>query len=229
MINEWDHAANTYSNLQESSVYSLFNKQFVKFFVGDLRGKELLDAGCGDGWYSNCFYQQNALVTGCDGSSGMIQIARAKYPALRFDLVDLQASLPYHSGQFEVVFCNLVLMDVKHIEKLASEISRILKPGGFFFFSIVHPCFYLGDWEIDEVGKKVKIIRDYIGQRSETNNFWGVTTHYHRPISYYFNLFSDNGLFVKRLEEPAIPADGSDDATSRIPLFLFAKLVKNNL
>lgn len=229
MINEWNHAANTYSNVQENSVYSLFNKEFVKSFAGDLSGKELLDAGCGDGWYSNYFYQQNAFVTGCDGSSGMIQIARAKYPAIRFDLVDLQTFLPYHNRQFDVVFCNLVLMDVKHIEKLASEISRILKPGGSFFFSIVHPCFYLGNWEIDEAGKKVKIISNYIGQRSETNNFWGITTHYHRPISYYFNLFFDSGLFVNRLEEPAIPVDDSDDATFRIPLFLFAKLTKSSL
>lgn len=223
-MSEWDKAAAVYSKTQMDSVYSLFNREFVKSFVCDPRGKRLLDAGCGDGYYAQHFHEQGASVIGCDGSSQMIRLARTQYPAVRFDMVDLQAELPYQDGQFDLIFCNQVLMDIEHVERFASEISRLLKSGGTFCFSIVHPCFFLGDWEFDQAGKKTaKRTSDYLAYRSEKQHFWGVTTHYHRPLSFYFNLFSARGLTLDEMREPAIPAD---DAASRIPLFLFARLTK---
>jgi ubiquinone/menaquinone biosynthesis C-methylase UbiE len=227
MINDWDNAAKIYSKVQENSAYSLFNKEFVKSFVKNLHKKELLDAGCGDGYYSNYFYQQEASVIGCDGSFEMIKIAKARYPKINFDVADLQAALPYRDKQFDIIFCNQVLMNLENIQKFITEVSRLLKSGGDFYFSIVHPCFFLGDWELDKNGKKLcKRINNYIDHSTEINDFWGTTSHYHRPISFYLNLLSENGLVLNKMYEPAISNDGIDDATSRIPLFLFAKMTK---
>jgi len=90
-ISEWDKAAAGYSISQEYSPYSLFNKEYVKsLFVHDLRGLKIPEAGCGDGYYTNYFYEQGADVKGCDGSSEMLKIAKVKHPKIKFDLIDLE-------------------------------------------------------------------------------------------------------------------------------------------
>ena len=227
-INEWDKAAAGYSKSQENSPYSLFNKKYVKsLFVHDLRGLRILDAGCGNGYYANFFHEQGADVTGCDGSSEMLKIAKEKYPKIRFDLLDLEEELPYSDEQFDIIFCNQVLMDLENISNTVASFSRLLKDGGYFYFSVVHPCFYLGDWETDDKGKKAyKKITNYLSHSSEKNNFWGTTTHYHRPVSYYLNLLNKNSLILETLLEPPIFISGDDDSTSRIPLFLFGIMKK---
>ncbi|WP_052418701.1 class I SAM-dependent methyltransferase [Methanolacinia paynteri] len=227
-ISEWNNAATGYSRSQENSPYSLFNKEYVKsFFVHDLHGFSILDAGCGDGYYANFFHKQGADVTGCDGSSEMLKIAKEKYPEIKYDLLDLEEELPYSDEQFDIIFCNQVLMDLKNLPDTIANFSRILKDAGHFYFSVVHPCFYLGDWETDDKGKKVyKKITNYLSHYSEKNNFWGTTTHYHRPVSDYLNILYKNNLVLERLMEPPIFTGGDDDSTLRIPLFLFGIMKK---
>ena len=142
-----------------------------------------MDAGCGNGEYTHLLTKNGISVTGCDGSKEMLNIAKSNYPNYQFDHVNLLENIPYRSNEFDIVFCNLVLMDIDPIDTLINEIYRVIKINGLFFFSIVHPAFYLADWEKDEEGivrsKKVKI---YITPCIEKQAIWGVTTHYHRPI-----------------------------------------------
>ena len=210
---DWDRAASCYSAIQDSSYYSGFNREFVKSQIRDIEGLNILDAGCGDGYFADYFRNRGAKVTGCDGSAEMIKLAEASYPDIQFDLVNLLDNLPYTDKQFDMVFCNQVLMDLENIDNVISEISR----------------FYLGDWQMDDEGRKLyKKVADYLSIRPEKNYFWGPTMHYHRPLSYYMNISCKNKLMLQRMYEPAIPLKNGDDSTLRIPLFLFAKLKKTN-
>lgn len=233
VINEWNNAAKMYSELQANSFYANFNKEFVKTLTTNISGYKILDAGCGDGVYSNYFQEQGANVIGCDGSSEMVNLAKTKYSSIQFDIVDLQSQLPYEDEQFDLVFCNLVLMDIEFIDMVISEISRVLKNNGIFIFSIVHPSFFLGRWERKRGRFTHKKIVNYINPCSKKIDFWGTTTHFHRPLSFYLNLFSNNNLLLEKMYEPAIPApalsvevNSHKKPSIRSELLSFARFVK---
>ena len=133
--------------------------------------------------------------------------------------------LPFFSGSFEIVFCNQVLMDIENVECVFSESSRILKPGGVFWYSIVHPAFYLGDWQTDENGYQIgKLVTSYLTPEVSKNHFWGETMHFHRPLSYYLNAAADAGLILKHVEEPK--AYDGKTKNDDLPLFLIAEYQK---
>lgn len=157
-------------------------------------------------------------MKGCDGSAVMVSIAQQKYPLVQFDVVDLQEHLPYQNQEFDVVFCNLVLMDIEKIETSIAEMARVLKTGGMFIFSILHPCFYLGKWETDKLGRKTyRKILNYLEPQTKELVFWGETIHYHRPLSYYLNLMTQSKLWLEQLHEPAMVDIDFNDYYKSVP------------
>lgn len=134
ILTQWNNAAKTYFVTQEASDDAAFNQAVVKERFSSLSGKKVLDAGCGYGAFTSYFQRIGADVLGCDGSEEMLVIAKEQYPDCKFDLVDLQERLPYQNEQFDLVFCNQVLMDLADIQGLFGEFSRILKTAGILYF-----------------------------------------------------------------------------------------------
>jgi SAM-dependent methyltransferase len=100
--------------------------------LGDLRGKRLLDLGCGAGESSVYFALRGARVVAVDVSGEML--AKAQLLARRFgttiDTVELVShELPFATGAFDLVFGNGVLHHVD-LEPTLREVRRVLKPGG---------------------------------------------------------------------------------------------------
>lgn len=222
---QWDEAAQKYASDQEQSEYAETNKHSVKKRFQDLTGKKVLDLGCGYGYYTDYFISIGAEVLGVDGSAKMIEIARKKYPHCRFELCDISEKLSFEKESFDLVFCNQVLMDMENIEIVFSECSRILKKNGIFYYSIVHPAFYGGQWLTDERGfKYAKSISAYLKPHSFENKFWGSTKHFHRPLSYYLNVALDHGFILRHVEEPR--SYNSKTANEDLPLFFFAEYQK---
>ena len=154
----------------------------------------------------------------------MLDLARLNYPSYQFDFVNLLEHMPYKNNEFDIIFCNMVLMDIDPIDNVISEFYRVLRINGKFFFSIVHPAFFLGEWEKDENGNiKSKKIKKYITPYIEKLNFWGVTTHFHRPISYYLNKISEVGFSLKNMIEPI---SDKDSRIPEIPIELFVEFIK---
>jgi len=225
IIEQWNNAAEKYAADQERSEYVESNKFVVMNRFKDLSGQKVLDLGCGYGNYAEYFRSIGAKTTGIDGSINLLNIARDKYPDVTFVLADLTKPIPLADGSFDLVFCNQVLMDIENIESVFAEIKRLLKPNGIFYYSIVHPAFYVGEWQKDANGfKSGKLISSYIETSTSVNYFWGETTHFHRPLSYYLNLAADIGFILRRTEEPKT-YDGVTKS-SDIPLFFFAEYIK---
>lgn len=224
-LQQWDAAAEAYEAEQQKSAYARCNFEIVARRFTALPGAKVLDAPCGGGRFSKYFSSVGAQVTGCDGSQQMLRHARQAAPGCRFDCTDLTKPLPYQSGEFELVFCNLVLMDLDPIDGLLAGFYRVLRPGGLFYVSLVHPAFFGGSWEMDAAGKKVaKCISRYRTSYRYTNRFWGETAQFHRPLSFYFNLAACCGFSLKSVQEP----QSEDDiiATGELPLFLFLEYEK---
>ena len=224
-IVQWNAAAQKYAEDQELSEYAERNKQTVREMFQCFSGEKVLDLGCGYGWYTDYFRGIGADVVGVDGSDKMLEIARSFYPECSFLLCDIEASLPFDDGHFDLIFCNQVLMDIENIESVFSECRRVLKPQGILYYSIVHPAFYDCHWIQDENGfKYAKSMRSYISTYSVKNDFWGITEHYHRPLSQYLNLAAKYGFCLQHIEEP-ISYDGITK-NSDLPLFFFAEYIK---
>lgn len=218
---KWDGAAQSYAESQRGSEYARQNADFVRKRFPSASGMRVLDMGCGHGSFTKYFSEAGAEVVGCDGSEKMLEIARSALPGVRFDIADITEPLPYENGSFDMVFCNQVLMDVGDAGAAVREAARVLKSGGIFWFSIVHPAFYDGEWLSRDGREYAKAVGRYISRYSFENYFWGATTHYHRPISYYLNIAAESGLVFVRADEPRA-YDGAD-RTDEIPLFMYAE------
>jgi malonyl-CoA O-methyltransferase len=117
----------------------------VKELLGDVRGLEILDLGCGTGRHSIRMAGAGARVTALDFSSEMLAQARRKTGAsdLRFQVHDLSQTLPFPAENFDRVLCALVVDHIEELDKLFSEMHRICRPIGSVIVSGMHPAMML--------------------------------------------------------------------------------------
>ncbi len=102
--------------------------------LGDVKGANVLDCGCGDGEFTTIIAMLGANATGVDISSTLTATAnrRAAINGVSGRTVFLRASvheLPLQTGSFDLVFGKGVLHHVD-MELSSTEISRVLKKGG---------------------------------------------------------------------------------------------------
>ena len=88
-------------------------------------------------------------VLATDFSEGMLERARARGGDIeyrRVDATDEDALLALGDpGSFDAVVSNMAIMDMTSIEPMASAAARLLKPGGRFVLSTLHPAFNSGE------------------------------------------------------------------------------------
>ena len=106
--------------------------------LGDLKGKNVLDLGCGPGIYAKILSKKGAKVKGIDISDKEIEIARKDNPKIDFEVGTIE-KLPYKNKSFDVVLSALVLEYLDDWTRVLSEVKRVLKKGGFFVFSMHNP------------------------------------------------------------------------------------------
>ena len=68
-------------------------------------------------------------VIGSDFSEGMLKLARAKAPAIRFEQANAM-SLPYEDGSFDAVTVGFGVRNFSDLERGIRELGRVVKPGG---------------------------------------------------------------------------------------------------
>lgn len=90
----------------------------------------ILDIGCGTGNYTNIIEKiTNAKVYGLDASEGMLEKAKIKNSNITFVLGDA-CSLPFEENYFSLIYMTDVIHHIPDIDKMHSEISRVLKKNG---------------------------------------------------------------------------------------------------
>lgn len=225
IIRQWNDAAQQYFLSQENSEFVQVNKSVIQHRFNKLTYDKVLDIGCGYGYYTDYFRTVGGNAIGCDGSEKMLSIAREHYPLCVFEYADIEQPLVYSDKEYDIVFCNQVLMDIENIDNIVQEIYRITKNNGIFYMSIVHPAFYDCEWEKDKTGfRKRKIMDRYLSEYNFYNEYWGKTKHFHRTISEYLNTIIRSGFTLVDLEEPK-SYDGIKKS-DEFPLFLFAEFKK---
>jgi SAM-dependent methyltransferase len=106
--------------------------RFIVGELGDVRGKLLLDLGCGAGENSVYFAGRGARCVAADYSPGMVEraleLARHWDVSIEGRVVDAM-DIDYPDGTFDIVYAANLLHHVEP-ERALREIHRVLKPGG---------------------------------------------------------------------------------------------------
>ena len=193
-------------------------------FVGDLRGKAVLDAGCGEGHNTRIFARRGARMTGVDLSAKMIEFAREaerrESLGIRYEHASYTNIPMFRDGKFDVVISTMALMDGPDFPAAMREITRVLRPGGMLAFSILHPCFATKGmgWIRDESGRAIKFtVADYFnddawierwkfGHAPNTEQVEDFAVpRFDRMLSDYINPVIAAGLRLEEIREPRAP------------------------
>lgn len=110
----------------------------VKFLQPLVKGRTVLDLGCGTGILTKKIADWGGNVEGVDIAEKMIAIARRELPDIKFEIADA-ADLPYADREFDIVASSLVMHYTRDLLSVFSEIGRVLKNQGEYVFSIHHP------------------------------------------------------------------------------------------
>lgn len=179
----------------------------IQAMLPDLRGKRVVDLGCGFGWASRWMRAQGAAsVLGLDLSQNMIARATADTsdPAIEYRIADLDA-LDLPSAEFDLAYSALTFHYVRDFDRLVQRIHKSLAPGGHFVFTIEHPIFMAAahpHWIADEDGRKTWPVNGYSdeGER-RTDWFAKGVLKYHRTLATTLNALIGAGFRLKRVEE----------------------------
>jgi len=183
--------------------------------LGDVRGQQVCDLACGQGIVARRLAARGAQVVGVDASERLLEIARreeADEPlGIRYQLDDARQGATLADASFDGVVCNLALTDIADLDPALAMVQRILRPGGWFVCSIVHPCFFtpFSGWAPQEDGVVARVAWGYFRE-----GFWQTDTPggvrslvgwQHRTLSTYLNSLLRAGLTLERFAEPPAP------------------------
>jgi ubiquinone/menaquinone biosynthesis C-methylase UbiE len=211
-----------------------------------------LDIGCGEGANTRELARLGAKMHAIDVAPTFIRYAcdteRAKPLGIAYILAD-GTDLPFSSSSFDFATAFMSMMDMANHGAALCEAARVLRPGGFLQFSILHPCFVPpyrrvlrkpnGTTRAIEIGGYF----DAIDGRIDT--FWMTNTpleerertepfcvpRFHRTLSEWVNLIVAAGLMIERFDEPRVSAELANaepalEDTLVAPLFLHVRALK---
>lgn len=98
--------------------------------VGQIdRTSDVLELGCGTGDICIQLTECAGRVVGTDFAENMIEIAKKRFPHLKFSVANAE-DVPYNDNEFDVVVCNYTAHHFAQPQVVFEEALRVLKPGG---------------------------------------------------------------------------------------------------
>jgi ubiquinone/menaquinone biosynthesis C-methylase UbiE len=170
--------------------------------LGNVKGKKILDLGCGPGLYAKKLSNMGAKVKGIDISKDIVRIAKEENPSLDLIVGDAE-KLPYKNSEFDIVLATLVLGHIPQWDKVLNEINRVLKNKGIFIFSSYNP--------VTEKTKRTKWffrkfyeIKDYFKEGWRFTNFGKKDfkkIHHHKTYGTIIKLIIRHGFEILDYED----------------------------
>lgn len=183
--------------------------------LGEVRGRRVLDAGCGNGYFSRMLAERGAQVIGVEPTEAMVAFAREQETTLGQGITYVQADLarlPDLGGTFDAVVCSMVLMAIPDWRPAMRACVEALRPGGVFVFALVHPAFeqLLDTWRRHGDYRAQRYLEEYEVPGPAASDF-------HRPLSTYLNELAGLGCRLREIDEPGLDPQVAAAAQTAIP------------
>lgn len=163
--------------------------------LGDLKGKRVLELGCGGAQCSIAFAKQGAIAIGVDFSSEQLAFARrlcdreaVKVELHHGDLADLAF---VRAESIDLVFSAYAFGYVEDLGRVFRQVHRVLRPGGPLVFSLPHPAYDMID---DDSDQPLLVRRSYFDRTPIDYEWNGIafTDYRHTVSDIYMGLLRSN-------------------------------------
>jgi ubiquinone/menaquinone biosynthesis C-methylase UbiE len=222
----WNENAEVWTRLARSG-YDVYrdrlNTPAFLAMLPDVDGLRGLDVGCGEGHNTRLIAKRGARLAAVDIAEVFIGHAREEEERAPLGIdyrVATALELPFADGSFDFVTAVMCLMDMPDVERAVAEAYRVLKPGGFFQFSIMHPCYDTphrknlrdpqGRTYAYEVGGYFETLDGKVEEwtfsaapedvRKSVAKF--KVPRFTRTLGRWLNLLIETGFRIERVEEP---------------------------
>ena len=197
-------AARYAQNIIDKPHNAFYERPATLSLLPDVKGLSVLDAGCGPGIYSAWLIEHGATITSIDVTPEFVEMTRKKtaQKASVFQW-DLEKPLTFaKDDSFDLVLCPLVLDYIQDWLPLFKEFFRVLKQGGTFIFSCVHPALiFYKIWSNDTYFETVLHELEWEGFGKP----YPVIKSYRRPLQAMLNPLVEAGFHLDNILEP-LPA-----------------------
>ncbi|KKU86817.1 MAG: hypothetical protein A2667_02680 [Candidatus Wildermuthbacteria bacterium RIFCSPHIGHO2_01_FULL_47_27] len=163
----------------------------IKFLADDYLsvGDKVLDIGCGNGRLLEFLLKITADYTGIDNSEKLIEVARKKYPAAKFQTAD-GLKLPFPDNYFDIIYSIAVLHHIPSKElrlRFCEEAKRVLRHGGLMILTV---------WKFHQLNDFARLLKyaalKLIG--CSQLDFGDIWEPWGRKTERYYHWFSQNEL-----------------------------------
>jgi SAM-dependent methyltransferase len=184
---------------------------------GSLAGLDLCHLQCHIGTDTISFARAGARVTGVDFSPGALAAARRLAEKhgidatwIEADVLDARAAV---TGDFDVVYTSIgTITWLPDLERWASQIAALLRPGALFYIRDGHPSLYALDETAADLRLRYRYFPDGTAQSwYDEHTYLGTGTVAHprtyewpHPISEIVNALIGAGLRIERLDEGTV-------------------------
>ena len=188
--------------------------------AGDVSGKRVLDAGCGEGRVARLFARHGAEVVAVDISPRLLYLARtfeAEDPhEVEFIEADLAQGLPSHQGAFDLATANMMLDDCEDLTGVLGALADALKADGRLLLSLNNPYAIVTRGKVDDYFASGPLTQTFGTEQAEFE-----VPYYYRTFEEWVTAFRQAGLVLRSLVDVRpVPSDPHlpDDPVPKIML-----------
>jgi SAM-dependent methyltransferase len=177
--------------------------------LGDVRGKDLLELGCGGGQWSIALEEIGVRSVGLDLSREQLRHARKSSATVPLLLSDAER-LPFADAAFDAVYCDHGALNFCDPARVLPEVARVLRPGGFLAFCVVTPLLYL-TWNLEKGTQSRRLHHSY--DDLGLIDFDDGTVDWVLPAADWIRVLRSSGFEIEDLVELRPPVDAETTYT----------------